>query len=106
MAGAMAHYAYISDDGATYKVKMDISNALSAGNTPDNASPDTPKRYKPRHILAAHPVTGRERTVVIGDPANALWVGGTGVISLPDFAAAMAATNFVVRGRIGERRLA
>lgn len=106
MAGAMARYAYISDDTNTYKVRMDISNALSAGNTPDAASPDLPRRFKPRHILAAHPVTGRERSIVIGDPANALWVGGTLVISLPDFAAAMAATNYVVRGRIGERRLA
>jgi hypothetical protein len=106
MAGAVAFYNYVSDDGVTYRVKMDISNALSAGNTPATVTAGLPKRYKPRHILAAHPTTGRERAIVIGAPANALWVGGTAVISLPDFAAAMAATDYVVRGRIGERRLA
>lgn len=106
MAGAMARYAYISDDGNTYKVHMDISNALSAGNTPDSASPDLPKRHKPRFVLAAHPTTGRERRIVIGDPANGLWTGATATVSLPDFAALMAPTAFVVRGRIGERRLA
>lgn len=105
MAGAMAKYAYISDDGNTYKVHMDISNALSAGNTPNAASPDVPKRYKPRFVLAAHPTTGRERRIVIGDPANDLWVGGTTTIQLPDFANLMAPAAFVVRGRIGERRL-
>jgi hypothetical protein len=102
----MARYAYISDDGNTYKIHQDISNALSAGNTPDSASPDVPKRMKPRHVLAAHPTTGRERRIVIGDPANGLWTGATTTISLPDFAALMAPTAYVVRGRIGERRLA
>jgi hypothetical protein len=105
VAGAIARYAYISDDTVAYKVHMDISNALSAGNTPNTANPDMPRRYHPRYILAAHPTTGRERKIVIGDPANALWVGGTATINLPDFAAAMAPAAYVVRGRIGERRL-
>jgi hypothetical protein len=105
MAGAMARYNYVSDDGTTYRVRQDISNALSAGNTPASVTADKPGRMKPRYILAAHPTTARERRIVIGDPANGLWTGATNIISLPDFAAAMAATNFVVRGRIGERRL-
>jgi hypothetical protein len=106
MAGLMTKIVYTSDDGSDYVVKEDASNAAAAGNTTTTANPSLPKRHKPRHILAAHPTTGRERAIVIGDPANALWVGGTSTISLPDFAAAMAATTYLVRGRIGERRLA
>lgn len=106
MAGVMSRSLYISDDGVTYRLAQDASNQVAAGNVLTTLSSNLPKRYKPRFILAAHPVSGRERRIVIGDPANALWVGGTGIIVLPDFNALAAPTNFVVRGRIGERRLA
>lgn len=106
MAGLMATAKYISDDGVTYQMRQDASNLTAAGNVAAvGTEPGLPKRYKPRHILAAHPTTGRERRVAIGDPTNGLWVGGTTTISLPDFNALMVATSFVVKGRIGERRL-
>lgn len=105
MAGTMGQFEYTSDDGVTYRMRQDASNATAASNVAAGALPDMPKRYRPRHILAAHPTSGRERRIPVGDPGNALWVGGTSTISLPDFNAAMAATAFVVKGRIGERRL-
>jgi hypothetical protein len=106
MAGLMEKIEYTSDNGTTYTCRQDLSNATAAGNSASTANVDLPRRTKPRHILAAHPTTGRERAIVIGDPTNAMWVGTVNSISLPDFAAAMAATAFVIRGRIGERRLA
>lgn len=105
MAGLMSTALYVSDDGVTYRIRQDASNQVAAGNVLSVLSPNLPKRYKPRHILAAHPVSGRERRIAIGDPTNALWVGGTAIIVLPDFNALMAPTNFAIRGRIGERRL-
>jgi hypothetical protein len=104
MAGLMEKVVYTSDDGVDYVIKQDATNAAAAGNSGGTGNPNLPGPYHPRYILAAHPTTGRERKIVIGDPANALWVGGTSTISLPDFGAAMAATTFNVRGRIGERR--
>lgn len=106
MAGPMGRYEYISDSGDTHVVRLDASNAAAQGATASTAPVDLPGRTKPRYILARHPTTGRERKIVICDPANGLFTGATTTISLPDFGAAMAATNFVVAGRIGERRLA
>jgi hypothetical protein len=104
MAGAMAPTKYISDDGNTYKFRQDASNATAVGNVAATTAVEPPKRYHLRYILAQHPTTFRERRIVVGDPANARWVGGTTTISLPDFDAAMAATTYLIKGRIGERR--
>jgi hypothetical protein len=101
----MARFNYISDNGVTYVVPLDASNGVAVGNPAGSSLVAKPGRTKMRYVLASHPTTGRERRIVICDPANTIWVGGTNVIQLPDFNAAMAATPFVVRGRIGERRL-
>lgn len=106
MAGALTRINYISDDGSTYRVKMDSSNATDAGNVPATVAAHVPGGYHPRYILATHPTTGRERKIVIGDPTNPLWVGGDNAIDLWDFT-----TNpsthlaHAVLSRVGERRL-
>jgi hypothetical protein len=105
MAGAMGRFNYISDNGTTYAVSLDASNGVAVGNTVASSLLSKPGRTKMRYILAQHPTSGRERRVVICDPANAIWLGTTNTVSLPDFNAAMAATAFIIRGRIGERRL-
>ena len=105
MAGALAHYEDISDDGTTYRMRMDISKALSAGNTPMTSGPNLPHGYHPRYINASHPTTGRERRIVIGDPANALWVGGDVAIDLVDFGTTPSATvAYNALSRVGEKR--
>jgi hypothetical protein len=101
----MTRVDYVSDNGSTYRLRMDASNATAAGNAAATVAVDLPKRTQPRYVLAQHPTSGRERRIVIADPTSALWTGGTTTISLPDFNAAMAATNYNIRGRIGERRL-
>ena len=105
MAGPATHVNYVSDDGSTYRVRMDASNAAAAGNIAATSTVHTPSGYVPRYILATHPTTGRERKIVIGDPANALWVGGTSTITLEEyFGTHSTAQAHAVLSRVGERR--
>jgi hypothetical protein len=106
MAGPMGPIKYTSDDGTDYQIRMDSSNAAAVGGVAATTQPQKPGRLHPRYLLARHPTTGRERRITCPDPANALWTGAPGaVISLTDYAT-LAAVNYVVEGRIGERRFA
>ena len=106
MAGGKGKYAYISDDGETYSISMDDSNAAAAGNTADATSPNLPNGYHPRYVLADHATNGSQRKIIIGDPTNALFVGpAAGTISLMDFSLGTpAAAAHAVRSRVGEKR--
>jgi hypothetical protein len=105
MAGLMTHVNYISDDGSTYRLRQDLSNATAAGNPTATSSVHAPAGYKPRYIICTHPTTGRERTVAISDPANPLFVGGTSSITLTDFTTTPSAqVAYAVLARVGERR--
>jgi hypothetical protein len=103
MAGPMGRFNYISDDGTTYVMRLDASNAAAVAGVAAAAGATYPKGRVPRYLLAAHPTTGRERRIVVPDPANAIWTGTGGTISLTDFAT-NAAANFNILGRVGERR--
>lgn len=106
MSGAMTHVEYISDDTAHYRVRMDSSNATDVGNATATTAAHLPGGYVPRHINASHPTTGRERQVVICDPANALWVGGAITVALWDFSTNPSAhVTYNVLSRVGEKRL-
>jgi hypothetical protein len=106
LAGAIRAIDYLSDDGNHYRLKMDSSNATDVGNVNATVSTHTPGGYHPRYILCTHPTTGRERKVVIGDPTNALWVGGTSTVNLWDFTTNPSAhIAYAVLSRVGERRL-
>lgn len=108
MAGPIARYAYESDDGSTYSIRMDSSNALAVGNVADATSPDLPRTYRCRYILARDSSDGSERKIVVGDPANALWAGpGAGTLTIADFDTdPNTSTAHSVRTRIGEKRYA
>jgi hypothetical protein len=106
MAGQMTHSNYISDDGSTYRIRQDSSNATDVGNTTATVATHMPGGYHGRYILCTHPTTGRERKVVIGDPANPLWVGGSITVNLWDFTTNPSAhVSYAVLSRVGERRL-
>jgi len=106
MAGPTTRIEYQSDDGSSYRVKMDASNAAAAGNAAATSSAHLPGGYHPRYVLATHPTTGRERKIVIADPDNALFVGGTSSISIEEFSGTHSATvAHAVLSRVGERRL-
>ena len=106
MSGPTMRIQYLSDDGSPYRVKQDASNAAAAGNAAATSTVHLPGGYHPRYVLATHPTTGRERKIVIADPANALWVGGTSTISIEEFSGAHSTTMaHAVLSRVGERRL-
>jgi hypothetical protein len=108
MAGSLARFAYISDDGTTYSIRMDNSNGLAVGNTLNAVAADLPRTYRPRYVLATDTSDGSHRKLVIGDPANPLFVGPeAGTVSIADFDTdPNATTAHSVRSRIGERRYA
>jgi hypothetical protein len=106
MAGSMARVVYTSDNGTDYSYHMDASNGTAVGATLATTEPDKPGRTHVRYLLARHPTTGRERRIPCPDPTNALWTGTAGAtISLTDYNT-NASANYVVAGRIGERRFA
>jgi hypothetical protein len=105
VAGPATHIQYISDNGTAYRMRMDASNAAAAGNVAATSVLQAPKGVVPRYVLATHPPTGRERRIVIGDPANALWIGGTSTVTLEEFSGAHStAMAHNVYSRIGEKR--
>lgn len=104
MAGPMGLYQYISDNGVTYKTNLDSSNSTAVGATAAaGTEPDKPLNTKMRYVLAQNPTSGRERKIVVTDPAQAIWTATGGVISLVDYATNTVA-NHNIRGRIGEKR--
>jgi hypothetical protein len=104
MSGPMAHVDYVSDNGNTYNVLLNAAeSALVGGTAPATSVESKPSGMVLRYLLAQHPTTGRERKIKCPNPANALWVGGTNTISLPQMGSATAVT-YNVMGRIGERR--
>lgn len=105
MAGPMGRFTYISDDGNTYVMRLDASNAAAVGATAAAAGQQFPKGWVPRYVLAAHPTSGRERKIVVTDPSLAIWPGPGGTISLTDYAVNTAA-SYGILGRVGERRYA
>lgn len=107
MAGMMGPYNYVSDDGNTYRIRMDQTNAAAVGADAATTAVPKPGTIHPRYLLAKHPTTGNERRITCPDPTNTLWVGdGTvQVISLRDYDTNLA-VNFLVAGRMGERRFA
>lgn len=108
MAGPMGIFQYVSDNGTTYQVRLDASNAAAMGATAAaGTEPYKPLGIKPRYILAQHPTSGRERKLVAPDPTDAVWTGTGGTMSLVDYAATpVAAASFNIRGRVGEKRYA
>jgi hypothetical protein len=107
MAGTMGAYNYVSDDLNTYRVRLDDTNAAAVGAAAATTAVPKPQSMHARYLLAQHPTTGRERRITCPNPTNTLWVGdGTvQVISLRDYDTNLA-VNFIVAGRIGERRFA
>ena len=105
MAGAMTLVNYISDDGATYLLRMDAGNATAVGNPAGTADVGLPGRHRPRYILATHPTTGRQRKLVISDPANALWTANSSTLNIEQFGTSPSTTDaHQVRSRVGEKR--
>ncbi len=117
MAGAEAHYQYASDDGTTYKIKLDASNAVVTGSgcVAATTQPALPKGYHPRHVWVADSTdvtagrtpTNRRRKLTVCTAAGTLFVGTQTTATLPDFSVTPSvAVSWNNEGKIGERRFA
>jgi len=105
MAGAFTRVEYVSDDGNSYRLKMDASNAAAAGNEPASSGVRLPTGYRPRYVLASHPTNGRQRKIVITDPATAVWTGSVATITLTDFGTTPSTQlAHAIYSRVGEKR--
>lgn len=106
MAGPLGEFDYISDDGNTYAVRMDASNAAAVGASAATTAATMSRRYRPRYLLAKHPTTGRERRIIVPDPTETVWTT-TAVTTLALIDVGVhpsVSTNYQVAGRVGERR--
>lgn len=104
MAGAMGFFDYVSDDGNTYKLKGDASNAAQTGGVTATATAWYQRGWVPRYLLAS--ATGQpRRRVTVYDPTIGLWTGSTNTIAL-QVAGTAGTVSFTVTGRIGEKRTA
>lgn len=102
MAGTMGFFDYVSDNGVTYKVKGDSSNAGQTGGVAATSMAWYPRGWVLRYLLceaSGHP----RRKVPVYDPAIARWVGGTGTLDLEVVNSATPVT-FTITGRFGEKR--
>jgi hypothetical protein len=102
MAGAMGFFDYVSDDGNTYKVKGDATNAAQTGGVTATSTAWYPKGWVLRYLLASASGQPRRR-VPVYDPANAIWTGGTTTIPL-QVAGTAGTVTFTITGRFGEKR--
>lgn len=102
MVGALGYFQYISDDGNTYKVKTDASNAALTGGVGSTTDPMLPHGYYPRYILAES-ASGNRRKVPVMDPASDVWTGVASTIAQVEGGVA-GTVSYGITARIGEKR--
>jgi hypothetical protein len=103
----MGLFDYVSDNGETYHVRMDASNAAAVGASAAATGEvaDKPGRLKPRYLLAKDTTSGRERRITCPDPTDGTWTGTSTTITLVDsHVFPSAAVSYGISGRIGEKR--
>lgn len=106
MAGPSTHIAYISDDGATYRVLVPAWQATVTGDAALATGPGLPKGYRRRHRMLQDTATGKQFKVTVGDITKSIWTSGFGTTTSPapiiPGHVGVATHN---AGRIGERDL-
>jgi hypothetical protein len=102
MAGAMGFFNYVSDDGNTYKVKLDARNSAAVGAAASSNNVWYPKGWVTRYILASNATYGRRR-VPAPDPTDDTWTGVTNSLAL-QVAGVATSPTFDITARIGEKR--
>lgn len=115
MAGPMGLFEYISDDGNTYHIREDQSNANAFGATPSagGSRPNLPHGYVPRKIecvddfdtAGGRTPTYARRVIPANSPTDTQWTGGANVIILDDYSVTPSvAVNWSIWARVGEKR--
>jgi hypothetical protein len=101
--GPMGRFLYISDNGTSFVCRGNAAEAALTGGVATALTANFPRKWRTRKVLAQDPTTKRERRLTVYDPANAIWTGTGGTVSLATLGSATA-TTFNLEGRIGERR--
>jgi len=105
MSGPSAKYVYTADDGTDYSCRMPTWEATLQSGVAATTEPSMPKGLLRRKRYYKITATGKEGSVTVLNPTNAIYLNpfGTGVI-IPLFNAAIAGSNnATLQGRTGER---
>jgi hypothetical protein len=103
MAGAAAHYVYTADDATAYRKLMPTWVAGVQTATAASTQPAVPKGLKPRRRYFRITATGKERSVVVLDAADAFYTAAFGTaLSMPTLGSGTA-TACTLTGRTGEK---
>lgn len=102
MAGTLGKYNYVADNGTTYVMLMDASNATAVGNAAAAADAvvSVPSRLKLRYILAQQTDNAKvRRKVPIGAVNNTRYINGGSI----DLETVAGTKTFRITGRVGEK---
>lgn len=95
--GKFSYYAYLSDKGTAYRVRLSEKKALVGGFQPAGADvPRLPRGIKMRHVKGIHPASGLQQRVAVPNTGATLW------LNLTTFQ--VDGKTFEIVGRVGERR--
>jgi hypothetical protein len=113
----MGKFTYTADNGTSYVIRADTSNAgvTGAAMVATTGRATLPRSIKPRHVwvidntdtTGGRTPSGRKRKLIVGTTAGTLFTGAVTTATLPDFGPTPSvAAVWNVQGIIGERRFA
>jgi hypothetical protein len=91
MAGSIADFVYIDDNGTRWLVRIDRSNALIEGTgfevlrDEDKGLPFLPRNVKPRYVTFRHPTRPIKRRIYCANTGTDIWRGIKTAIELTDY---------------------
>lgn len=110
MAGSLGYYDYVSDNGSTYVIAQDDTNALAVGNTASApGGTGIPTEVKPRYVTYTASVgvgaaaRRLNRRIVVGDAASAAWTAPAPVTLNVETTGAVAFTPSSATGELRTR---
>ena len=104
MAGPSVLAVYVSDDSATYKVRMPAWEGALQTVGSVTTQPQLPKGYRRRKRFYKVTSTGKEGSITVLDPNHTLWTDAPGTaLSIPTLGSGTA-TACTLQGATGERR--
>jgi hypothetical protein len=108
MSGSRVLCRYVSDNGTTYQMTLDATNAAAVGAAnADGTEPFYPPRWRPRYVLAQHPDTGQQKRIIVPAVGHATWPVNGGTLTLVDTSVHPSEdVAYKLRGRVGEKRYA
>lgn len=91
MAGSLADFKYIDDQGKAWLIRIDKSNALITGTgfiaiaQADLSLNYLPRNLEARYVNCRHPTRPINRTLYCRSTSSALWLGTVTTVSLIDY---------------------